>query len=67
MLWTVRFNSALFPGSTDVTVTRTAANAWVVEASASDVAELVSANIRGKAGTLNEGYYAMPFKMTVVQ
>lgn len=66
VLWTVRFNSALYPGSTDVTVTRTATDAWVVEAGASDVAELVSVNTTGKAVTLNEGYYAMPFKMTVI-
>lgn len=66
LLWTVRFNSAMYPGSTELTVTRTATNTWVVEASASDVAELVSTTTAGRSVTVNEGYYAMPFKITVV-
>ena len=65
-LWTVRFNSAIYPGSTELTVTRTATNTWIVEASASDVAELVSTTTSGRPVTVNEGYYAMPFKITVV-
>ena len=64
--WTVRFNSSMYPGSTELTVTRTATNTWVVEASASDVAELVSTTTSGRSVTVNEGYYAMPFKITVV-
>jgi hypothetical protein len=66
-LWTVRFNSSMYPGSTELTVTRTATNTWVVEASASDVAELVSTTTSGRSVTVNEGYYAMPFKITVVR
>jgi hypothetical protein len=66
LLWTVRFNSSMYPGSTELTVTRTATNTWVVEASASDVAELVSTTTSGRSVTVNEGYYAMPFKITVV-
>lgn len=67
LLWTVRFNSAMYPGSTELTVTRTATNTWVVEASASDVAELVSTTTSGRSLTVNEGYYSMPFKITVVR
>lgn len=67
LLWTVRFNSSMYPGSTELTVTRTATNTWVVEASASDVAELVSTTTSGRAVTVNEGYYTMPFKITVVR
>jgi hypothetical protein len=67
LLWTVRFNSSMYPGSTELTVTRTATNTWVVEASASDVAELVSTTTSGRSVTVNEGYYAMPFKITVVR
>ena len=67
LLWTVRFNSSAYPGSTELTVTRTAINTWVVEASASDVAELVSTTTSGRSVTVNEGYYAMPFTITVVR
>ena len=67
LLWTVRFNSAMYPGSTELTVTRTATNTWVVEASVSDVAELVSTTTSGRSVTVNEGYYSMPFKITVVR
>lgn len=67
LLWTVRFNSNVYPGSTDVTVTRTATNSWTVEASASDVAELVSTTTSGRQIAVNEGYYSMPFKITVVR
>jgi hypothetical protein len=66
LLWTVRFNSSMYPGSTELTVTRTATNTWVVEANASDVAELVSTTTSGRSVTVNEGYYSMPFKITVV-
>lgn len=65
--WTVRFNSSMYPGSTELTVTRTATNTWVVEAAASDVAELVSTTTSGRSVTVNEGYYAMPFKIAVVR
>lgn len=67
LLWTVRFNSAFYPGSTELTVTRLDANTWVVEATLSDVAELVSTTTSGKSVTVNEGYYAMPFKITVTK
>lgn len=67
LLWTVRFNSALYPGSTDVTVTRTGTNAWIVEAGADDVAELVSETTVRKAVRVSEGFYSMPFRLTVVR
>ena len=57
----------MYPGSTDLTVTRTATNTWIVEASDSDIAELVSTTTSGRSVTVNEGYYAMPFKITVVR
>ena len=67
LLWTVRFNSAMYPGSTELTVTRTATDTWVVEVGASDIAELVSTTTSGRSVTVNEGYYSMPFKITVVR
>jgi len=67
ILWTVRFNSAAYPGSTEVTVTRIATNTWVVEADASDTAELVAVSRTGKNVTTHEGFYKMPFKITVVR
>ena len=67
LLWTVRFNSEMFPGSTELTVTRTAINTWVIEATDSDVAELVSSTTSGKPVTVHEGYYTMPFRVTVTR
>lgn len=67
LLWTVRFNSSMYPGSTELTVTRIATNTWVVEASNSDVAELVSTTTSGRSVTVNEGYYSMPFRITIVR
>ena len=68
LIWTVRFNSEFYPGSSDLTVTRTAENTWVVEATASDVAELVAINSgKGKQIMTHEGFYTMPFKITVTR
>ena len=66
-LWTVRFNPVAYPGSSYVTITRTATNSWTVEASGTDVARLVSTTTSGKAITTDEGLYYMPFQMNVVQ
>lgn len=67
-VWTVRFNSELYPGSTDLTVTRTALNTWIVEATNDDVAELVAINTsKGKQIMTREGFYTMPFKITVTR
>ncbi len=67
ILWTVRFDPGLYPGSTYLTVTRTAENVWVIEANATHVAGLVSANTSGKIVKVNEGYYSMPFKITITR
>ena len=67
LLWTVRFDPKLYPGSSFLTVTRSAENIWTVEATTADVAELVSATTSGKSVKVNEGYYRMPFKVTVTR
>jgi hypothetical protein len=68
LLWTVRFDPNLFPGSTFITVTRLGQGTWAIESSASDVSQLVSETTsKGKSVTLNEGYYTMPFKITITQ
>lgn len=67
LLWTVRFNSNVYPGSSDVTVTRVSENVWVVEATAADVAELVVTPTRGRSTTTSEGFYSMPFRITVTR
>lgn len=67
-IFTVRFNAEFYPGSTDLTVTRVDLNTWVVEATASDVAELVAINTnKGKQIMTREGFYTMPFKITVTR
>ncbi len=51
-----------------LTVTRTATNQWVIEAGDSDIAELVSVpTTNGKVVKVNEGYYTMPFRITVTK
>jgi len=65
--FTVRFNADAYPGSSNVTVTRSGTGSWVVEARASDVAELVSVPVSGKQTVVNEGFYSMPFRVTVTR
>ena len=65
LLWTVRFNSRVYPGSGDLTVTRIDQNNWVVEAAAGDLAELVSVPKSGKQTMVSDGFYSMPFRFTV--
>ena len=67
LLWTVRFNSKVYPGSGDLTVTRVDQNNWVVEAAAGDLAELMSVPTSGKQTAVSDGYYSMPFRFTVVR
>jgi len=67
ILWTVRFDPGLYPGSTYLTVTRTAENVWIIEANATHIAGLVSANTSGKIVKVNEGYFSMPFRITVTR
>lgn len=67
-IFTIRFNSEYYPGSTDLTVTRTSENTWEVEATVDDVAELVAINTnKGKQIMTHEGFYTMPFKITVTR
>jgi hypothetical protein len=63
--WAVRFNPDGFPGSDYVTVTRPAQNVWVVEATEFDRARLVSPGTRNHRGPLDEGTYAMPFRVVM--
>ena len=65
LLWTVRFDPALHPGSTLLTVTRPAQNTWTIEAMESDTAGLLSATTSGKSVKVNEGFYTLPFKITI--
>lgn len=67
--WTIRFNSEFYPGSSDLTVHRTSENTWEVEASVLDVAELVAWNYgeKGRTFQTHEGFYTMPFKITVTR
>lgn len=67
LLWTVRFDPSLYPGSSHLRVTRTASTKWILEATDADVAELVSANTSGKTVKVNEGYYSMPFRITITE
>lgn len=68
LLWTIRFNPTMYPGSGYVTVTRTSTTTWTVEATTLDPAELVSLTTgRGKSVEAQEGFYTMPFKITVTQ
>lgn len=65
--YTIRFNAAGYPGSTNVAVTRDGANQWTVEAFDWNIAQLVSPpeSSTGKpTGPTDEGFYHMPFKIT---
>lgn len=68
ILWTVRFNSGAYAGSTNVTVRRLSEDVWEVEATAEDRARLVSVSTgKGRSVSTDEGLFVMPFKMTVVR
>ena len=69
ILWTVRFDPQLYPGSTFLTVTRLGQGTWTIESNASDISQLVSeaTSSKGKSVKVNEGYYTMPFKITITQ
>jgi len=59
------FNPSAQPGSSTVTVTRTASDTWTIEASANSIAELrMVTTSHGKTTTTNEGLFYMPFKIT---
>ena len=65
LLWTVRYNPKVYPGSTFVTVRRTSANSWIVTTSPSAIAKLVS--WASHTVEVDEGTFAMPFQFTVTQ
>ena len=67
LLWTIRFNSSAYPGTTNVAVRRISESTWEVEATAEDRARLVCVTTRGRPAGTDEGLYIMPFKMTVVK
>jgi len=74
MWWTLRYNPRDYPGSSFVYVTRTGAKTWTISAGGTltpddnGIAELV-ASPDGSAGRTqtHEGWYLMPFSLTVVQ
>ena len=67
LLWTVRFAPANYPGSSWLTVTRVGSNTWTIEATTADVATLESATTAGKTVKVHEGFYRLPFKITVTR
>jgi hypothetical protein len=65
LLWTVRYNPTVYPGSTFVTVRRTSASSWTVTTSPSPIAKLVS--WASHSVEVDEGTFAIPFQVTVTQ
>jgi hypothetical protein len=68
-LWTVRFDPVHYPGTNYVSVTRTGQAAWTIEADASTgaLAELIASTTSGRYVTSGEGFYQMPFSVSVTQ
>lgn len=63
--WFIRFNPEKYPGSTKVLITRLSEDTWEIEALATDIAQLLSYSGKGKFVLTNEGFFHMPFKVTV--
>jgi hypothetical protein len=63
--WFIRFNPEKYPGSTKVLITRLSEDTWEIEARLTDIAQLLSYSGKGKLVLTNEGYFNMPFKVTV--
>jgi len=63
--WFLRFDTASYPTTSTVTVTRTALNEWTIEAASGAAAKLFSATTRGKLVLTDRGNYYVPFKVTV--
>ena len=61
------YPTVLHPGTSLLTVTRTSATSWTIEASADDAGGLTSATTSGKAVKVNEGYYRLPYRIVVTQ
>ena len=69
-LWTLRFNAASYPGTTNLTFAclgeaNGQCNQWRIEATAGHVALLQASTTSGKQVTYNEGTYRMPFAIEV--
>ena len=68
LLWTIRFNPEVYPGSSHVRVTRSSdGNTWWIEATTADRARLVVANMHGNNVTTDEGTFVMPFRLTATR
>ena len=66
--WTVRFDPRQATGSTYLSVTRTGAKEWVIEATDDMVASLSNYTTgSGKQVTTQEGNYRMPFRIVVTE
>ena len=65
--WAVRFNPRDYPGSTHLDVTRTSDNSWVIEATTAHIATLVSTGGRRDGGKINEGFFVLPFRISVTR
>ena len=64
----LEFNPNAHPGSSSVLVTRTSSTTWSLEASATSTAQLIrSVTSHGKTTVTSEGFFYMPFKITVQQ
>jgi hypothetical protein len=67
-LWTVRFDPVHYAGTNYVSVTRTGSAAWTIEADAPGaIAELIASTTSGKYVTYGEGFYQMPFSISITQ
>jgi hypothetical protein len=68
-LWTVRFDPVHYSGTNYVNVTRTGSAAWTIEADAATgaMAELIASTTSGKYVTYGEGFYQMPFSVSIAQ
>ena len=64
-LWTIRFNPWRYPGTSPVAITRTGQSAWTIEAALDAVGELQATTTSGKQIVYAEGFYQMPFRVTV--
>ncbi len=62
--WFIRFSPNAYPGSTQVSVTRSDAQNWTIEASSTDIAGLISVSGHGKVLT-PEGEFNMPTQIMV--
>ena len=68
-LWVYRFNSAEYPGSSNLIVTRTSTE-WIVQTQtgtepSADRARLIYTRLRGKGFLNDEGLFSMPFELRV--